>query len=129
MERYKPLQVPYGDCGLILDYASAHFMVEALKTAVVHMKGVYGDLSALKMQLPLPLHRVLLQITGVNDANSYTVSSGEMIDLFGVQCVAGYEARIIIYNPREAFYNNVPVAVIDFETKNGVLHTPELRFL
>jgi hypothetical protein len=125
--RNVPVQVGYGDGGLMLDYSSAHVLIQHLHAAVAYMVGIYGGKSALKMQLPLPLHAVLLQITGVNDANSYTVMQGDLINLCGIECLPGYEARIIIYNPREAFYSKRPMAIIDFDAINGVCQAPILR--
>ncbi|QEM13460.1 hypothetical protein [Mucilaginibacter rubeus] len=129
MERNKPVQMPYGGGNLALNYEIAHQYISQISTGIKYLEGKNERREDLIMQIPLPLRGVLVQIIASPFANNPFHSAGEEVKIFGVKCLPGYEARIVIYNPERSFYQKNSIAVIDFEVKAGICERPILRIV
>lgn len=122
-----PIQMPFGNGNISLDFNIAHYYVTHIVEAIQYFEGKKHKKSDLIMQIPLPLREVLTHIMAGPGDKIPAASVYDDVELFGVKCLPGYEARIVLYNPLGAFYERSPIAIIDFEVQSGLCQRPVFR--
>lgn len=127
MDIYRPVQMPFGDGNISLDYDVAHYYVSYIADAIHYFEALHHKKSDLIMQIPLPLRGVLAQIMAGPYDKIPPASVYDVVKLFDVRCLPGYEARIVMYNPTRAFFESNPIVLIDFVVTDGCCQRPVFR--
>jgi hypothetical protein len=129
MDKNKPVQMPFGSGNVGIDYGVAHIYVSQIVDAIKYFERKSYHKNDLILQIPLPLRVVLAQISASQYDRTVGLTTFDEVNIFDVKTVAGYEARIVMYNPERSFYENNPMAVIDFEVKDGLCQRPVLSYV
>ena len=127
MDINRPLQIPFGNGNIELDYSVAHYYVGYIANAIRYFEERAYKKSDLIMQIPLPLRHCLAQIMAGLYDKIPIASVFDHVDFFGVKCLPGYEARIVMYSPVQAFFEKNPIVIIDFTVRDGCCLRPVFR--